>query len=222
MMVRLGVVVAIHPEDNSVDITMTDDGAHLAGVQVLTVTGGTRSGLVDLPRPAQPEDEEAKWDITKRTESDIIAAIAYFDSMRMPVVVGFLYPQINQMLFKEKGRKIDRHESDVYSTLTKDGNQEWYHPSGTYIRVATTPPHEDLTGKDFDGKWKIDRNTDKAVHFQLTVKNAGDQVASVNIDPQGNITIEHIGNLHIHSGGTAHIESDGNMTLIAPRIDLNP
>ena len=222
MIIRLGVVVDIHPEDNSVDLVMTDDGAHLAGVQVLAPSGGTRSGIVDLPRPAQPEGEDAKWDITQRTESDVIAAVAYFDAMRMPVVIGFLYPQINQMLFAEKGRQIARHESDVYSTTTEDGDYEWRHPGGTYVRVAVNPEHEDLTGKDFDQKWKIDRNTDKKVHVQVTVKNADNQVASINIDPQGNITIEHIGNLHIHSGGTAHIESDGNMTLKAPRIDLNP
>jgi hypothetical protein len=220
MMLRLGVVVDIHPEDNSVDLTMTDDGAHLAGVQVLTVTGGTRSGLVDLPRPAQPEDENAKWDITKRTESDVIAAVAYFDSMRMPVVVGFLYPQINQMLFEEKGRKIDRHESDVYSTTTKDGDHEWYHPSGTYVRVAVNPEHEDLTGKDFDKKWKIDRNTGKAVHVRLTVKNAGNQVASLNIDPEGNITVEHIGNLDIQTGGHA-THTAQTITMNAETVTIN-
>ncbi|MCW5602585.1 hypothetical protein [Nitrosomonas sp.] len=222
MMLRLGRVVAIHPEDNSVDILMTDDGARLAGVQVLASVASTRSGLVDLPIPAQPHDEDAKWDIAQATEEDVIAAVAYFDAMRMPVVVGFLYPQINQILFAEKGRKIDRHESDVYSTITLDGDTEWYHPSGTYIRVGVSPAHEDLTAKDFDGKWQINRNIDKAVHVQLTVKNAGSQVASLNIDPDGNITLENIGNLSIHAGGTMQLESEGNMTLTAPRIDLNP
>lgn len=222
MMLRLGRVVAIHPEDNSVDILMTDDGARLAGVQVLASVASTRSGLVDLPIPAQPHDENAKWDIAQATEEDVIAAIAYFDAMRMPVVVGFLYPQINQILFAEKGRKIDRHESDVYSTVTKNGDTEWYHPSGTYIRVGVSPAHEDLTAKDFDKKWQINRNTDKAVHVQLTVKNAGSQVASLNIDPDGNITLENVGNLSIHAGGTMQLESEGNMTLTAPRIDLNP
>lgn len=222
MMIRLGRVVGVHPEDNSVDITMTDDGARLAGVQVLSPTAGTRSGLVDLPVPAQPAGDDAKWNITQITENDVIAAVAYFNAMRMPVVVGFLYPQINQMLFAEKGRKIERHESDVYSTLDSAGNAEWYHPSGTYIRVGVTPAHEDLTAKDFDKKWQINRNTDKAVHLQLTVKNAGSQVASLNIDPSGNITLNHVGNLSIHAGGTMQLESDGNMTLLAPRIDINP
>ena len=75
MMLRLGRVVAIHPEDNSVDILMTDDGARLAGVQVLASVASTRSGLVDLPIPAQPHDENAKWDIAQATEEDVIAAI---------------------------------------------------------------------------------------------------------------------------------------------------
>lgn len=56
-MLRLGRVVAIHPEDNSVDIVMTDDGARLVGVQALSHAAGTRSGLVDYLFPHSPRRE---------------------------------------------------------------------------------------------------------------------------------------------------------------------
>jgi hypothetical protein len=221
-MLRLGRVVAIHPEDNSVDIVMTDDGARLAGVQVLASSASTRSGLVDLPVPAQPDEGDAKWDITKVTESDVIAAVAYFDAMRMPVVVGFLYPQINQMLFAEEGRKLDRHHSDVYSAIDKDGNVEWFHPSGTYVRMAVSPEHEDLDGKDFDKKWKTDRNTDKRVSFRLAIKNSDGTKATITIDPDGNVSLAHIGNLNIEtSGNAAHTAQTITMNADTLMINAN-
>ncbi|HRQ04358.1 MAG TPA: hypothetical protein PK580_00180 [Nitrosomonas halophila] len=220
MTIRLGRVVGIHPEDNSVDVVMTDDGARLVGVQVLSPSASTRSGLVDLPSPTQPKDGDAKWDITKATDNEVIAAIAYFDSMRMPVVIGFLFPQINQMLFSEQGRRINRHESDVHSTVTKEGNYQWTHPNGTYIRIAEDPAYEDLTGKDFDKKWRATRNTDKVVHVYLAIKNAGTKVASVHIDPEGNITLAHAGNLDIKTDGTATHTAQA-MTINAGMLTIN-
>jgi hypothetical protein len=34
-------------------------------------------------------------------------------------------------------------------------------------RIGTTAAHEDLTGRDFDGKWKIAKNTAAAVYVHL-------------------------------------------------------
>ncbi|WP_206165862.1 hypothetical protein, partial [Citrobacter braakii] len=88
---------------------------------------------------------------------------------------------------------------------------------------------EDLTGKDFDKKWAIKKNTDKAVHVQLTVKNAGAQVASLNIDPGGNVTLTHTGDMAINTGGNANVtvggsttvSSGGPATLNAPEVTVN-
>src|SRR5690606_3869996 len=79
--------------------------------------------------------------------------------------------------------------------------------------IGTEAEHEDLTGKDFDQKWAIQRNTDKAVHLQVTVKNAGDQKASLNIDPEGNVTVQHVGNLSVETGGDADVSVTGNATV---------
>src|SRR3546814_10138893 len=43
----LGRVAAIHPEDYSVDLVMTDDGSHLAGVQVLAPSASSNTGYND-------------------------------------------------------------------------------------------------------------------------------------------------------------------------------
>src|SRR3546814_9835326 len=112
---------------------MTDDGSHLAGVQVLGPSASSNTGYNDLPRPATPSSGDP-WDLREATDRDVLAGVAYFGPY--PVVLGFRYPQVCQMLFKDLERRINRHASDVYSTIDADGNMEVYHPSGTYLRIG--------------------------------------------------------------------------------------
>lgn len=221
-MLDIARVVETHPESHAVDLEFMADGRRVAGVQVMARTAGTDMGLSDLSRPAR-----TGYDSENSAVRDVYAVVGYFG--RTPVVLGFLFPQVAQCLFPDRDRMVYRHASDVYMTIDKDGNTEVYHPSGTFLRIGTTAAHEDLTGKDYDKIWSIQRNTDKAVHVQLSVKNAGSQVASVNIDPagnvslsnQGNTSIQTAGNVAVTAGGTMALSSGGAMTLTAPTIDLN-
>jgi hypothetical protein len=219
MSLRLGRVVDVHPEDNSVDVVMIEDGTRIAGVQVLTSSATSNTGTHDMPTVERPTGAD-KWDMVKPTGRDMIAVVGSVG--RSAVVVGFLFPQVSQMLFKDKDRRVTRHSSDVYSTVDGAGNTELYHPSGTYLRIGTSPDHEDLAGKDSDGGWSITKNTGAAVHVRLQVANGGAPKATLTIDPSGNVTLEHTGNLVVNAGGTMQLTSAGNMTLTAPRIDLNP
>lgn len=214
MSLRLGRVAAVHPEDNSVDLVMVDNGERFAGVQVLSMTASTNCGVADLPEPSTPSG--GKWSLSDRTDRDMIAVVGFVG--RLPVVVGFLFPQINQMLFSDPNRRVMRHASDVYSTIDGEGNTEIYHPSGTFIRIGTDPDHEDLTGKDTDGNWAITKNTDKAVHVTLTVANGGSVKAKLHIDPDGNIVLEHSGDFSQKVGGSYTVESTGPATIKAPSI----
>lgn len=232
-MFKIGTVVASYPEGNSVDVLLDGDGSRLSNVQVGVRTGSSITGEIDLPDVGGPTGDD-RWSPTAQRALYIKAVIGFADGV--PFVNCFLLPQINQITFKEKNRRITRHASDAYTSVDDAGNIELYHPSGTYVRLATTAAHEDLTGKDFDKKWAIARNTDKAVHVQLTVKNAGVQKASLNIDPSGNVTLNHVGNLSSTTGGnatvavtgnaaatiggTADVTSGGNMKLTAPQITL--
>lgn len=221
-MLDIARVVETHPESHAVDLEFMADGRRVAGVQVMSHTAGTDMGLSDLSRP-----ERTGYGSENSAVRDVYAVVSYFG--RTPVVLGFLFPQVAQCLFPDRDRMVYRHASDVYMTIDKDGNTEVYHPSGTFLRIGTTAAHEDLTGKDYDKIWSIQRNTDKAVHVQLSVKNAGSQVASVNIDPagnvslsnQGNTSIQTAGNVAVTAGGTMALSSGGAMTLTAPTIDLN-
>lgn len=210
MSLRTARVVAVHAEDNSVDIVMHDDNSRHLAVQVLAIGATTNTGLVDLPTPETTSNE---WGQSERTTRDAIAVCAMLGGTPIPVVVGFLYPQVNGMLFGRKNFRVQRHASDWYTTVDDNGNFEASHPSGTYFRIAEASAHENLTGQDFDKKWKIARNTSKAVHVHLTVANAGAVKCTLNIDPSGNITLDHTGNLTTQTDGAAAITVDGNAAV---------
>lgn len=202
---KRGRVVAVHPEDYSCDIILLADGSRLPGVQIQSMSASTNTGLSDLAKMA-PAPGGDQWNASQKTGRDIIAIVGWCDGS--PFVNGFLFPQICQMTFAEANRKVDRHASDFYHTVDGAGNAEWFHPSGTYLRMGT-PEHEDLTGKDFDGKWKIANNTASTPHVQLVVANAGAAKCTVNIDPEGNVTITS-------AAGWATHEFPAGMTFDTP------
>ncbi len=211
---RIGYVVATHPEDVSVDLVMADDGSRLVGVQLLSHDGSTRSGSVDLP--AVPEKQD-KWDISQLTGQDMKAVVGFASGH--PYIVGFLYPQINQMTLNDPKTKLHRHQSDVLTVIDGNGNIDLRHPSGFAIRIGETPDHLNPAGMNADKNLTIDRNTDRAAYFRLST---ADGTAILTITPDGVVTINNASTLNIHSGGAITMESDDSITFVAPRIDLNP
>lgn len=205
-MLNLARVVDIHPESNAVDIVFMDDGRRYAGVQVVSGSAGTNFGYADLSLP-----DKTGYDAGNTNTRDIYAVVSFVK--QIPVVLGFLFPQVAQCLFEDKERMVYRHASDVYVTVDKNGNTEVAHPSGTFLRIGETPGHEDLTGKDFDKVWKIERNTGRAVYVHLTVANAGSPVATLDIDPSGNVVETNAGNLSATVGGATTVDSAGAVTI---------
>jgi hypothetical protein len=193
----------------------------------MTPHGSSRSGTVDLPAITPNGD---KWDITQRNkDQDMLAVVDYVG--KVPVVSGFLYPQVNQMLFDDPKMKFTRHQSDVYSAIDGDGNAEFFHPSGAYIRVGESPDHVDLKSKNVDKSLDTDRNTGKRVNIR--VATGGNTVVvtltpdgevsfkleqDFKIEAQGNISMEAEGNISLKAGGTLTTESGGATTVKAPTI----
>lgn len=208
---RLARVVATHPEDHSVDLVMVDDGSRFAAAPVCAIGASSNTGLSDLPQPAATAGE---WSLSERTEREMRAVVAFMGP-NSPIVVGFLFPQVNGVLFADQNRRVDRHASDWYTTVDGSANFEAHHPSGTYVRVATAPDHEDLTGNDFDGNWALKNNTGAAAHLQVVVANGGAVKAKIHISPAGNVTVENEGNTTVHTVGTLALQVDGAMTSSA-------
>lgn len=220
--IRLAKVVRVYPDGHSVDLVMHDDNSPCSNVQVLSGTASSRSGFSGLVEPTAPPDGE--WGNQDSGDEDMTAVVAYMKGH--PVVMGFLYPQVSQMLFGDKNRMTFRSPSDVYATVDGAGNFELAFPGGAYIRVGGTPEHEDLTGKDYDRKWQINRNTGAKVHIHI---EQADGLASVDIAPTGAITIktkstidvEADDSISIHTKSTLNVQADAPATVKAPTVTID-
>lgn len=204
-MKKLARVVATHPEDNSLDLVVINTGGRLAGVQLMSQDGGSRSGTVNMPDVAEPKD--GKWGM-QETEDDLIAVVDYIDGQ--PIVTGFIYPQVNQMTFKDKKLKVQRHQSDFYHSIDGDGNAQWVHPSGTYIRIGEAADLDDLKGKDTDGRFDASRNSGKKVSVRIGM---GGGTAEFTISPDGAIKVV--------TKASVDVEADGPVTVKASHVEVD-
>lgn len=208
MSFRVGIVVATHPEDHSVDLVMADDGSRLVGVQVATMNGSTRSGSVDLPEVKPSGD---KWDVSKPTGQDMKAIVAFVG--RTPVVAGFLYPQVNQMLLKDPKTRIDRHQSDVVSVIDGNGNIDLRHPSGFAVRIGETPDHLNPAGMNADGNLALDRNTGRRAYMRIST--AGN-TAVITVSPDGAVTIKCKDQVLVDADGHVTVKTPAGVTADTP------
>lgn len=186
-MLRLGKVVTAHPEDHSVDLLMLDTADRLPGVQVLSGFAGTDFGCAMMAEPDKVSPDDV-WSPRDTKTRDILAVVGQIGPSF--VVLGFLFPQVAQALFQRLNFAVNRHPSDVYTTVDNDGNVEVSHPSGTFIRIAVNPAHEDLTGQDFDKIWAIKKNTDKAVAVRIEVRQGGARKSTWTMFPDGKVTLD--------------------------------
>jgi len=214
---QLARVVAINPEHNTVDLMLIESNSWESGIDVLSLSASKRSGIVNLPLPGKnPSGEKF---IVEKSDDELMAVVGLVRGNW--VVLGFLFPEVSQMLFERDEFSVNRHGSDVYQTIDSEGNVEFYHPSGTFFRLAELTPHEDLTKQDFDKKWEIKRNTDKVPSFHMEIRNGGELKATVDISGDGNITINGIGTLNLNSDGDMSISSGTKVTVTAPAVDIN-
>ncbi|HET7675830.1 MAG TPA: hypothetical protein VFL54_09940 [Gammaproteobacteria bacterium] len=207
----LARVLRVHPDSHTADLILYDTGGYFEGARVLTPFATTNTGTVDLADPTEFDPKDAPGLTGNR---DMLACVIVH--AHMAYVIGFIYPQVAQMMFDDHNRRISRHASDVYSTIDDDGNVEFFHPSGTYVRFGTSPDHEDLTGKDVDGEWKINKNTDKKVHLKVVVANGGEQKAAFSADPDGNVKATGKGALNADFEGDVGVSSQGEITASSP------
>ncbi len=157
----LGKVSKLYPQSNMVDI-MLFDGSVLKKVQVMTPNASSRAGLVNLPIPKYETEMGKRFSPlgeAKIAESDVIAVVGFLgDSNLNPVVLGFLFPELNEILCDTEDQKgnqdgtqfLWKHESNVYVRVAKgdkryndDGGSdpitpdiEISHPSGLYLKIG--------------------------------------------------------------------------------------
>jgi hypothetical protein len=209
---ELGIVVATYPEGNSLDVLMMRTGARLANVQVLSHDASSNHGTANLPTIGLPIDD-TRWNFVGDPTRVVRAVMCNIGGM--PFCLGFVYPQVGQMQFTAPDQKIVRHSSDFYELTQANGDHEMYHPSGSYFKIGSTNTHTDLTGQDVDQQWKIAKNTGAAVYAHLTVANAGNVVATIDVDPSGNIAITNNGTTTVTTTGNVSVSTQGNASIAA-------
>lgn len=207
MSLRKAIVVATHPEDHSVDLVMADDGSRLIGVPVLSGSASTRTGTVDMPAVPASRD---KWDVRQRNGQDMEAMVAFMG--RNPVVLGFQYPQINQVLLKDPKTRYSRHQSDVEWMIDGDGNIQLLHPGGAYVRIGETPDKVETAGKNADASAKADRNTGRKVNVRIGL--AGNAV-EVTMTPDGVVTFKLDSDFNVEAKGNINLGAEGSIALKA-------
>jgi hypothetical protein len=206
-MLSLAKVVGVHRESGTVDLVLLHNDRPVAGVKVMSGTASGNTGFSDVPVP-DVNNAANPFQSTNTGGRDMVAVVAEFSGV--PVVLGFLFPTVSQMLFRDPNRMVYRHASDVYLTIDDAGNTELAHPSGAYLRIGKSGAHEDLTGKDYNGKWKIARNTAQDVHFHIAM---GGGAASLDIAPDGTIVV--------NANGTVTINAQGATTVKAPSVTVD-
>jgi len=208
---KKGIVVATHPSDHSVDLVLAD-GRRLTGVQVATPNGSARTGTFDMP--AVPDRGGDKWDITKLNGQDQIALVDFVDGI--PVVTGFLFPQVSQMTFDDPKMRVTRHQSDVVQTIDGDGNIQITHPSGTYIRIGESPDKVDMSAKNTDASLATDRNTGRRVNIRIGLAGG---VLELTMTPDGAVSLKCAKTINIEAGEPVVVKAPA-VTLDTPSTTL--
>lgn len=203
---RLVKVCYVYPQGHQFDGVFLDTGEYARCIQMASPYAGTDFGFTSgIPSP-----EREGYDENKDTRPDKRSVIAVVIPIATGYIgLGFLFPQVNHLAFDKnnhKDRLIERHPSDVYRTIDKDGNLEIVHPSGAHILISEHTDPTDLEGQDHDGLWKVRHNTDKDV--TITLRTA---TVQIQIKPDG-ILIDAGNNPVDIKGSEVNVDCDMNVT----------
>lgn len=232
---RLAKVVTVHPESGTIDVLFLDDGGRATGVQVCSPFAGTRAGEFTSYDVTPPGGQESRrWEPELSGDLDALAVIAMVGEL--PICLGMLPTQVNQMHFEQKDMKLDRHPKDTYVLMDHDGDYEVYHASNSWIKMGNDTQHKNLEGKDFDRKWKITKNGvgnivlvanagATGMKTQVILSSSGDiyieASASVKINAVTDVDIDAGDNVRIKAGNNVTVDAGGNVTIKGSQIDLN-
>ncbi|BBL75433.1 hypothetical protein [Methylomagnum ishizawai] len=145
-------VIAVHPEGPSIDCVSLRDGRRLIGVPIYSLDAASDGGTVDLPAPVLGHGQDpATAPLGQRERVALIAT----DQHGMPHCLGFRFPPVSQMAFKEKNLRVQRHASGLFSAVDAQGNYQWEHPAGIKVLVGGSTEFRDFQGQGFDKNWHV-------------------------------------------------------------------
>lgn len=221
--IRLARVTHVHPSGQKMEVIFLDNGDYGRDVQLMSPYAGADFGFTSgIPSPEEEgHDENMSNDTDRRTINVVVANLA-----GMHVALGFLYPQVTQMAFDKeahKNRMIERHPSDFYRTLSDKGDLDMAHPSGVYLRIGKGTKPDALDSKDFDKKWKIEKNKDEKAtvtiagpNYTLSITHAG----VVTLTTKEKVTVDAKGDMTFKSGGKITIQANSTIEC-SPKVEVS-
>ena len=181
----------------------------------------------DVSRLARNENIDTTIVATKKesVETDIVSALGE-EWWKEPVTpYNAEYPK-NKVLATESGHVEefdDTPGAERIHRYHKAGTFEEIHPDGSKVTkvvgsnyTITIGNTKALTKGTHTTNIESDSNT--KINENCNVEIEG----NVNLYIKGNVTLECDGNMDHQVAGTYTVVSKGNMTFLAPRIDLNP
>ncbi len=200
---KVAKVVAVNPESHALDIAYLD-GGFASNVPALSQWAGTTHGTVFTPIPTYESnvpqrktypfntsmkfDEETNPDKTGQDQYVLVVQLEGSLTglgQSGAIVLGYIYPQVSEMLFAAGENKefhnfyLFRHPSDLEEIRDKTGKWALQHPSGTRAAMGENTDRVVLREKDYDKRYRLRRNIERAVNWLLRVVRGGLEQSSL-------------------------------------------
>lgn len=184
-------------------------------------------GESDVNRLARNENIESTIVSTKKEneETDIVSALGEEWWKEPTTPYNATYPK-NKVLETESGHIEEFDDTPGFERIHryhKSGTFEEIHPDGSKVTKVIGSSYSIVVS---DNKILIKSNSTTNIEKDGNVKvgeNCNVEIeGNVNLFIKGNIILECDGDVNQQIAGTYTVVSKGNMTFLAPRIDLNP
>jgi hypothetical protein len=184
-------------------------------------------GESDVNRLARNENIENTVVSTKKQneETDIVSALGEEWWKEPSTPYNAEYPK-NKVLETESGHIEEFDDTPGFERIHryhKSGTFEEIHPDGSKVTKVIGSSYSIVAGNN---KVLIKTNNSTNIEKDGNIKigeNCNVEIeGNVNLFIKGNIILECDGDVNQQIAGTYTVVSNGNMTFLAPRIDLNP
>lgn len=187
----------------------------------------THLGESDLSRLARAEkiDETIVKTKVDNRVTQVSTALENSKWNEPPVPYDARYPS-NHVMQTASGHIQefdDTTDHERIHTYHRAGTFQEIHPDGSVVNKIVSKKYEIIYSDDhvlIRGKKveNIDKNADLKIGEDLNVEVEG----TVTMHVHGSCLLQTDGDVFHKVGGTYNVVSEGNMTFVAPRIDLNP
>jgi len=219
---RTGRVIGAHWEDHTVDILATDNSTYMH-VPIISGWAGLDYGEWSRPQLAEETTDgltagEA-FSIAPTGKRDSYALFAFVEGFGvMPIVLGFFYPEVSQMMFSGLQR-LTRHVGDTFTAIGSDGvNYLAFNKDGSAISFNVGDPRPPIvTLTDYD-----QRSEPEGRPHNITLYLANG--SKVELDgATGDILIqsESGARIDILSSGDMSVSADGALDLSGNPLTLS-